>query len=82
MIEEKLNKANKLFKEIIDCECQINELKHAQSETFVSRKSEIKWHGSESAIEIPLSLFKVVTKLILSEYTQKLTELKKEFENL
>lgn len=82
MTEEKLNKANKLFKEIIDCEYQINELKHAQSETFVSRKAEIKWYGSESTIVIPSSLFKVVTKLILSEYTQKLTELKTELEKL
>ncbi|MFN9951502.1 MAG: hypothetical protein ACK55I_00245 [bacterium] len=82
MTEEKLNKANKLFKEIIDCEYQINELKHAQSETFSSRKAELKWYGSESAIVIPSSLFKVVTKLILSEYTQKLTELKTELENL
>ena len=79
---EQLEKGNKIVKEIENCKANIKAANYTQSESVVIRKTYLKVNGLEESIEVPESLFRVVGKLILSEYNQKLIELERELEAL
>lgn len=82
MTKEKINKANELLAEIQFLERQISNIDYSLKDNYKERESYLKWHGNSGDVVIPESLFKVVNKLILDEYTQMLNEIKNEFENL
>lgn len=75
---EQLNKANKIAKEIEVCKDNIKMANFTQSEDVTIRKTYLSVNGLNKNIEIPESLFRIVGKLVLSEYQQKLNELEKE----
>lgn len=79
---EQLEKGNRIAKEIENCKANIKGANYTQSESVVIRKTYLSVNGLEESIEVPESLFRVVGKLILSEYNQKLIELKKELKYL
>lgn len=79
---EQLENGNKIVKEIEKCKANIEAANYTQSESVVIRKTYLKVNGIDESIEIPESLFRVVGKLILSEYNQKLIELESEFRSL
>lgn len=81
MTHEKLERANLISREIRNIESNIKRAEYTQDESVVTRSTYLNGNGFE-AIEIPASLFRIVGKLIISEYQQTLIELKKEFENL
>ena len=79
---EQLEKGNKIAKEIEKCKANIKAANYTQSESVVIRKTYLSVNGLEESIEVPESLFRVVGKLILSEYNQKLIELERDLESL
>ena len=79
---EKLNKCNIIAKEIEHCKSNIQKANYTQSENVVLRSTYLKVNGLDESIEVPESLFRIVGKLVLSEYQQKLIELEKEFMSL
>lgn len=79
---EQLEKGNKIAKEIERCKTNIKAANYTQSENVVIRKTYLEVNGLEESIEVPESLFRVVGKLILSEYNQKLIELESELQSL
>lgn len=79
---EQLEKGNKIAKEIENCKANINAADYTQSENVVIRKTHLKVNGLEESIEVPESLFRIIGKLILLEYNQKLIELERELDAL
>jgi hypothetical protein len=82
MTKEKLKRCNELAKEIKETEDNIKIAKFTQSETLPQRPMYIEFLGSEQIFKAPDTLFKIIGKLILNEYQQKLIELETEFDNL
>lgn len=62
-------------------EGNIKRAEYTQNESVVTRSTYLNGNGFE-AIEIPESLFRIIGKLIISEYQQELMKLKNEFETL
>jgi hypothetical protein len=79
---EQLEKGNKIAKEIENCKANIKAANYTQSENVVIRKTYLKVNGLDESIIVPESLFRIVGKLILSEYNQKLIELESELQSL
>ena len=79
---EQLEIGNKIAKEIENCKANIKAANYTQSESVVIRKTYLNVNGLEKSIEVPESLFRIVGKLILSEYNQKLIELENELQSL
>ena len=79
---EQLGKGNKISKEIENCKANIKAANYTQSESVLIRKTYLKVNGLEESIEVPESLFRVIGKLILSEYNQKLIELERDLASL
>ena len=79
---EKLEKGNKIAKEIENCKANIKAANYTQLQNIVIRKTYLKVSGLEESIEVPESLFRIVGKLILSEYNQKLLEFESELQSL
>jgi len=79
---EQLEKGKKIAEQIEKCKAEIEAAKYTQYENIVIRKTYLKVNGLDDSIEVPESLFRVVGKLILSEWNQKLRELENEFQML
>jgi len=79
---EQLEKGNQIYKEIESCKTNIKAANYTQSEGVLIRKTYLNVNGLEESIEVPESLFRVVGKLILSEYNQKLIELESDLASL
>lgn len=79
---EQLDKGNKIAKEIEKCKENIEAANYTQHENVAIRKTHLIVHGLDNKTEIPESLFRIIGKLILSEYNQKLIELEKELESI
>jgi hypothetical protein len=79
---EQLEKGNKIAKEIQNCKANIKAANYTQLENVVIRKTYLKVNGLEESIEVPENLFRIVGKLILSEYNQKLLEFESELKSL
>jgi hypothetical protein len=73
-----LKRINKISEEIENCEANIKRANYTQNEEVVIRETYLKVNGLNESIEVPKSLFRIVGKLILSEYQQKLIELENE----
>jgi hypothetical protein len=82
MTQEQVQRGKSILNEIDFYEREIKKISYTQHTTVVERSMYLRWNGSESDAIIPAPLFRVVGKLVLSEYNQKLIELKKELENL
>ena len=78
---EKLKKAQRMAERIEELESNVKQLRHIISEAYVERESYFNYYKDES-IEIPKSLFREVSLLILEETEKDLNSLKIEFENL
>lgn len=81
MKKENLKKANELIEEIEHAEESLRIAQWTQTENVLERVSRLSI-GSGADIDVPKSLFKVIGKLILSEYVLRLAELQKEFDEL
>ena len=81
MTHDNLEKAILISKQIKSIEENIKRAEYTQNESVVIRSTYLNGNGSET-IEIPESLFRIIGKLIISEYQQELNKLKKEFETL
>lgn len=79
---EQLQKANKIAEQIEVCKANIKMANFTQSEDVTIRKTYLSVNGLNNSIEIPKSLFRIVGKLVLSEYQQRLIELEKELKSI
>jgi hypothetical protein len=82
MTQEQIETGKSILKKIDFYEREIKKIAYTQSPSVIERDMYLRWNGSESDSVIPESLFRIIGKLVLSEYNQKLIELKKELENL
>jgi hypothetical protein len=82
MTKEQVKRGNSILNEIDFYEEEIKKISYTQHTTVLERKMYLRWNGSESDSVIPESLFRIVGKLVLSEYRQQLIKLKEELENL
>lgn len=79
---EQLEKGKKIVEEIENCKANIEMANYTQYENVVVRKTYLKVNGLDKSIEVPESLFRIVGKLVLCEYQQKLIWLENEFQSL
>jgi hypothetical protein len=82
MKKETLKKANELASKIETCERNLKKIKYSQSENVEIRESFLVFMGIDSNITIPKNLFRVIGKLIESEYIQDRDKLQKELDEL
>jgi len=82
MTKEQLEKGNKIAKQIENAKANIEAANYTQFENVVIRNTHLYVNGLDKNIEIPESLFRIVGKLVLSEYRQKLIELEDELRSL
>jgi hypothetical protein len=82
MKEETLKKANELNERLIKYKKILKDVGYTQSENVVSRKSYLEFNGIEDNVPIPASLFKVIGKLIESEYIGEISRIQNELDNL
>lgn len=82
MTKEILEAGNELLKKLDKCKENLNKVGYTQSENVVIRKSYLSFNGVDNNIEIPESLFRVIGKLVQSEYIQKVKELERKLEEL
>ena len=81
MTHDNLERAILISEQIKSIEGNIKRAEYTQNESVVIRSTYLNGNGFET-IEIPESLFRIIGKLIISEYQQELNKLKKEFETL
>jgi hypothetical protein len=81
MTKEQLEKANEIFEDIEFCKKNIEAAKYTQFDNVAIRRTWLKIDGTETEIEVPKSLFRVIGKIILVEHENEFAKLLKEFEN-
>ena len=82
MNAEQLEKGNHIAEEIKKCKANIEAASYMINENVALRETYLSVHGTNNGIAVPESLFRVMGKLIMSEYNQKLIALEREFESL
>lgn len=82
MNKKQLAKATLIDKKIEKCKNNIQALEYTQLEGVLPRETYLTFNGTVDSIEIPETLFRVIGKIILSEYQVKLIELQKEFDSI
>ncbi len=82
MTKEQVQRGKSILNEIDFYEREIKKISYTQHTIVLEREMYLRWNGSESDSVIPESLFRIVGKLVLSEYRQQLIKLKEELENL
>lgn len=82
MDEIKLLAANNLNNEIKKCKENIKIAKYTQYDNVVIRPMYIDANGFDEKLTVPASLFRIIGKLVINEYQQKLIELEEEFKAL
>lgn len=82
MTKETLEKANDLANKLEECKNNLQKISYTQSENVVIRESYLRCNGIEDSVKIPKILFRVVGKLIESEYIQEINKLQKELDEL
>jgi len=82
MTKETLKKANDLANKLEECENNLQKIGYTQSEDVVIRESYLRCNGIEDNVKIPKSLFRVIGKIIESEYIQEINKLQKELDEL
>jgi hypothetical protein len=79
---EQLAKGNRIAAEIKTCNANIIMASYTQNDAVVIRKTYLKVNGLNEDIVVPESLFRIIGKLVLSEYQQKLIHLENELKDL
>jgi hypothetical protein len=80
---ETLQRATNIQERIKFVREQIKHAEYTQAETIVPREMRCKFNGlRDGEMVIPQALWRVVGKLVLSEYQQELKSLVEEFESL
>lgn len=82
MTQQKLEKCNKIAKEIDQITVYLKEIKWMINDNVVERPMEITFSGCDLGIVAPAEVFKSIGRLLYNEYQQKLLHLEKEFWNL
>jgi len=82
MKEETLKKANELNDRLIKYKKILKDVGYTQSENVVIRESYLEFNGIEDNVPIPASLFKVIGKLIESEYIGEISRIQNDLDNL
>ena len=82
MTKETLEKANDISNKLEECKKNLQKIGYTQSENVVIRESYLRCNGIEGGVTIPKSLFRVIGKLIESEYIQEIDKLQKELDRL
>jgi len=82
MTKETLEKANDLANKLEESKKNLSKIGYTQSENVVIRESYLRCNGIEDSVTIPKSLFRVIGKLIESEYIQEIKKLQKELDEL
>ena len=82
MTPENLEKAKKLEKEIDNCKRYIRFCNYTQLKDVEPRTMDVRFNGVEGGIQVPDTLFRIIGKLILVEYTAQLNQLQDEFNSL
>jgi hypothetical protein len=82
MNTEKLKRCNEIQKLIYEAKDQINAAKCTQDNAVVSRPIKLELSFYNRQLIAPESLYKIIGKLILDDYEQKLIDLETEFNNL
>ena len=82
MTKEILDKANNLSNKLEKCKNNLQKIGYTQSENVVIRESYLRCNGIEDGVTIPKSLFRVIGKIIESEYIQEIDKLQKELDKL
>lgn len=79
MTTEQLKKANEINTVIQEYEKYLKRAEWMISSNVAERESYLKFIGQDD-VKVPITLFKIIGTLIVSEYNNKLTELRKELE--
>ena len=82
MTQETLKKANELLLRLKVCQKNLDRIKYTQDENVLTRKGSFKCLGMDYSVEVPENLFRIIGKLIQTEYTQEISELQKELDEL
>lgn len=82
MTEETLLEANRLSNRIKECKDNLKKIRYTQSENVVARDSCFICNGIDDGVTIPKSLFRVIGKLIESEYVQEINKLEEKLNEL
>ena len=82
MKEETLEKGRKIVSQLNTCRANLEKVKYTQNEEIEIRESSLAFNGIHGEITVPKSLFRVIGKLIESEYIQHISKLEKELEKL
>ena len=82
MTQQKLEKCNKIAKEIDQITIYLKEIKWMINDNVIERPMDIRFSGCDSYIVAPSEVFKTIGKLLYNEYQQKLMKLEMEFWNL
>lgn len=79
---ETIEKANYLVNKLKECKENLSKIKYTQNEGVEIRTSVFVCNGIQHGVEIPKSLFRVVGKLIESEYINEIDKIQKELDKL
>ena len=82
MKEETLKKANELNDRLIKYKKILKDIGYTQSQNVVSRESYLEFNGIEDNVPIPATLFRVIGKLIESEYIVEINKIQNELDKL
>ena len=82
MKEETLKKANELNDRLIKYQKSLKDIGYTQSQNVVSRESYLEFNGTEGHVPIPATLFRVIGKLIESEYIVEINKIQNELDKL
>jgi hypothetical protein len=82
MKEETLKKANELNDRLIKYQKSLKDIGYTQSQNVVSRESYLEFNGIEDNVPIPATLFRVIGKLIESEYIVEINKIQNELDKL
>jgi len=80
--KDKIEKINKITEEIEKCNRQIKIAEYTQYEQLVIRETYLTGNGIDGQMIIPETLFRIIGRLVLSEYQQKLNALEKELDKI
>lgn len=82
MTKETLQKANELAKNLEQCKNNLQKIEYTQIEDVVIRESYFRCDGIDGRVIIPKSLFRVIGKIIESEYIKEINNLQNELNKL
>ena len=82
MDKGQLERGLEIQEEIEECQKNIRKADYMVSEKIPIRHSYLNFIGIDDSVVVPETLFRIIGKLILSEYNQRLIDLQNEFDRL